>query len=122
MQVPRRLASLRSGAVFVLRSKRGGWFLWCGRGSTGDQREMAKRVAVSAGAGGDLAVVYEGQEKDDFWTALGGGNVVVGEDVKDEDEERAEQQDARAARLFACLGASSSAFAGACTLHSAMRP
>lgn len=114
-QVPRRVSSLRSHAVFVLRSKRGGWFLWCGRGSTGDDREMAKRVAINAGGGGDLAVVYEGQEKDEFWMALGGSAVALDEfaaDGKGVDEQADDQPDSRPARLFACLGASSSAFAG----------
>ncbi|KAK3919498.1 Villin-1 [Frankliniella fusca] len=114
VQVPRRASSLRSSSVFVLRSKRAGWFLWCGRSSTGDEREMAKRVALSMG-GSDLIVVYEGQEKDDFWVALGGPSLAVEEyavEAKEIEEGGAEQHDSRPARLFACLGASSSAFAG----------
>ncbi|XP_026283212.2 villin-1-like isoform X2 [Frankliniella occidentalis] len=113
VQVPRRPSSLRSSSVFVLRSKRAGWFLWCGRSSTGDEREMAKRVATSAG-GADLIVVYEGQEKDDFWVALGGPSLAVEEyavEAKEIEEDSAGHQDTRPARLYACLGASSSAFA-----------
>ena len=106
LQVPRRAASLNSHSVFVLRTKRGSWFLWCGRSSTGDEREMAKRVALSAGGGGDLLVVYEGQEKDDFWAALGG---VEDYDV---DPPAEDARDPRPARLFCCLAAASSAFAG----------
>ena len=41
-----------------------------GKGSTGDEREMAKRIAQISDP--DPEIVYEGQEKADFWSLLGG--------------------------------------------------
>jgi len=43
-QVPCRAASLNSNDVFVLFTK-SKVYIWCGKGSTGDEREMAKLVA-----------------------------------------------------------------------------
>ncbi|KAF6030460.1 qua [Bugula neritina] len=44
VQVPCRAASLNSNDVFVLFTK-SKVYIWCGKGSTGDEREMAKLVA-----------------------------------------------------------------------------
>ena len=47
-----------------------GTFLWCGKGSTGDERELAKQIALKDRV--DFTTVYEGQEKSEFWEAIRG--------------------------------------------------
>ena len=42
--MPCRAASLNSNDVFVLFTK-SSVYIWCGKGSTGDEREMAKLIA-----------------------------------------------------------------------------
>ncbi|XP_075037159.1 villin-1 isoform X2 [Mixophyes fleayi] len=69
-EVPVRASSLNSNDVFVLKTK-GTCFLWCGKGCSGDEREMAKNVADLISRG-EKAVVAEGKEPDEFWLALGG--------------------------------------------------
>lgn len=68
-QVPCRGESLNSNDVFVLFSP-SAVYIWAGKGSTGDEREMAKNVASISPRGYDL--ISEGQEKEDFWNLLGG--------------------------------------------------
>jgi len=68
-QLDLRAASLNSNDVFVLVGESTS-FLWCGKGCTGDEREMGKRIAAKDRV--DIATVYEGQEKADFWSAIGG--------------------------------------------------
>jgi len=34
-------------------------YIWCGRGSTGDEREMAKKIAAFM-APGEHVIIYEG--------------------------------------------------------------
>ena len=58
VQVDLRGASLNTNDVFILRSG-GHSFIWCGKGSTGDEREMAKKICAIV-AKGDLEVIYEG--------------------------------------------------------------
>uniref|UniRef100_A0A8D9B6V5 Advillin n=1 Tax=Cacopsylla melanoneura TaxID=428564 RepID=A0A8D9B6V5_9HEMI len=83
---------LNSNDVFILKKEKV-YFIWCGKGSTGDERDVAKQIAkiilkddyivlCSKGPPGgkpnriaknyDYSVVCEGQEKDDFWSAIGG--------------------------------------------------
>lgn len=69
IQVQLRGASLNSNDVFLLVGKET-TFLWCGKGSTGDEREVAK--SISALTRVSSTTVYEGQEKADFWDAIGG--------------------------------------------------
>jgi advillin len=45
--------------VFLLKTG-GHSYIWCGKGSTGDEREMAKKIAAVM-APGDQEVVYEGK-------------------------------------------------------------
>lgn len=40
-----RSSSLNSNDVFLLKSLKNLW-MWCGRGSSGDEREMAKHLAT----------------------------------------------------------------------------
>ncbi|XP_063789984.1 villin-1 [Pseudophryne corroboree] len=69
-EVTVRASSLNSNDVFVLKTK-GTCYLWCGKGSSGDEREMAKNVADLISRG-EKVVLAEGQEPDEFWLALGG--------------------------------------------------
>ncbi|XP_076312885.1 villin-1-like isoform X2 [Tachypleus tridentatus] len=69
VQVEKRAASLNSGDVFVLLTDKCA-YIWAGKGSTGDEREMAKKIASQSGK--EQVLVSEGQEKSDFWGAIGG--------------------------------------------------
>jgi len=69
IQVLLRAASLNSNDVFILAGETT-TYLWCGKGSTGDEREMAKRIASRDRV--DCITVYEGQERQEFWEVIGG--------------------------------------------------
>lgn len=58
LKVDLRAASLNTNDVFLLKVG-GSNYVWCGKGSTGDEREMAKKIAAVI-APGDQEVVYEG--------------------------------------------------------------
>ncbi|XKL63528.1 hypothetical protein PGB90_005892 [Kerria lacca] len=70
-QVPIKASYLDSGSVFILRCSEKLCYVWCGKGSTGDEREMAKNIANKL-TKEDFIVVYEGQQRSDFWTHIGG--------------------------------------------------
>lgn len=70
IEVPAFASSLNSNDSFLLKSQPG-CYLWCGKGSSGDEREMAKQVAASISSG-NLETIFEGQEPIDFWEKLGG--------------------------------------------------
>jgi hypothetical protein len=59
MKVECRAASLNSNDVFVLKTKQA-TFVWAGKGSTGDEREMGKKIASSGGGPKDPHMVFEG--------------------------------------------------------------
>lgn len=65
IQVPMRAACLNSTDVFVIFDGHRS-YVWAGKGSTGDEREMAKNISNGA------TFIPEGQEKPDFWNCLGG--------------------------------------------------
>ncbi|XP_053323586.1 villin-like protein [Spea bombifrons] len=69
-EVPARSVSLNSNDVFVLKTD-AVCYLWCGKGCSGDEREMAKTVANIISKQ-DKQTVLEGQEPAEFWVALGG--------------------------------------------------
>ncbi|XP_068092060.1 villin-1-like [Hyperolius riggenbachi] len=69
-EVPARAASLNSNDVFVLKTD-AMCYLWCGKGCSGDEREMAKTVANIISKQ-DKQTILEGQEPAEFWVALGG--------------------------------------------------
>ncbi|XP_052079404.1 advillin-like isoform X1 [Mytilus californianus] len=69
VQVDLDAESLNSNDVFVIFSKKA-IYIWSGKGSTGDEREMAKRIASASPR--NPTMVFEGQEKEDFWNCLGG--------------------------------------------------
>lgn len=70
IEVECKASSLNSNDVFVLQSTKA-VYIWAGKGSTGDEREMAKQLA-SRSAAKEQNLVSEGSEKDDFWDAIGG--------------------------------------------------
>ncbi|XP_060766257.1 advillin [Neoarius graeffei] len=71
IEVPAVAASLNSNDVFLLKSP-STVFLWYGKGSSGDERAMAKEVAAFLGQGLSQEVMAEGQEPIEFWQILGG--------------------------------------------------
>uniref|UniRef100_A0A8C5HXF9 Advillin-like n=1 Tax=Gouania willdenowi TaxID=441366 RepID=A0A8C5HXF9_GOUWI len=74
IEVPSLATSLNSNDVFLLKSQ-SGVYLWCGKGSSGDEREMAKEVSsvISLDSPrGSEELVAEGQEPIEFWECLGG--------------------------------------------------
>ncbi|XP_059489810.1 villin-1-like [Neocloeon triangulifer] len=97
-QVPFRASSLNTNDVFVIKSK-SGLYIWCGKGSTGDEREMGKGVAKKVGAS-DHIFVSEGQEKPEFWEMLGGKEAYA------DSKRLSDASDAMPARLFQCSNAS----------------
>lgn len=56
-QVPLKASSLNSNDVFILMSPKV-VYIWCGKGSTGDEREMAKKIAADGKA--DTQIMAEG--------------------------------------------------------------
>ncbi|KAK9511086.1 hypothetical protein O3M35_005718 [Rhynocoris fuscipes] len=72
-QQPLKRSSLNSNFVFILHSD-DNTYIWCGKGSTGDEREVAKSLAKTL-TDGELTVLYEGLEKPDFWKILGNEGV-----------------------------------------------
>ena len=70
VQVEYKASSLNSNDVFVICYQTNQYFIWCGKGSTGDEREIAKSIVFSKKK--EPEMVFENQERDEFWTALGG--------------------------------------------------
>jgi len=58
LKVDCRAASLNTNDVFLLKTGRNN-YIWYGKGSTGDEREMAKKIAAFI-APGEQEIVYEG--------------------------------------------------------------
>uniref|UniRef100_A0A8C6USM8 Advillin n=1 Tax=Neogobius melanostomus TaxID=47308 RepID=A0A8C6USM8_9GOBI len=71
VEVQAQAASLNSGDVFLLKSQ-DVIYLWCGKGSSGDERQMARELAAVIGQSGSDELVAEGQEPVEFWELLGG--------------------------------------------------
>nr|XP_023415778.1 advillin [Cavia porcellus] len=63
-------SSLNSNDVFLLQTQ-AEYYLWYGKGSSGDERSMAKELATQL-CGGTEETVAEGQESAEFWDLLGG--------------------------------------------------
>lgn len=97
-EVDLRAASLNTNDVFLLKTG-GNNYIWCGKGSTGDEREMAKKIAAVI-APGEQETVYEGKEKPDFWKAIGGQEEYA------HDKRLADSSNTMPARLFQCSNAS----------------
>jgi len=58
--------------------------IWAGKGSTGDERDVAKMIASQRNP--DPEFVFEGQEKKDFWTLIGGKKPYFDQKVAKQDE------------------------------------
>jgi len=72
--------------------------VWFGKGSTGDEREMAKALAITKNPEPEL--MFEGQEKGSFWSDLGGKQEYFTDLVSRQEEDDAEP------RLFQLSSAS----------------
>jgi len=77
-------SSLNSNDCFVLVNGHQ-VTVWFGKGSTGDEREMAKSLAL--GISPEPELMFEGQEKGSFWSDLGGKQPYFTDIVLREDEE-----------------------------------
>lgn len=97
VQVEMDASSLNTNDVFVIFTKTQ-VFIWCGKGSTGDEREMAKKVTSRSPR--EPVMVFEGQEKENFWNVLGGKKEYVN------DKRLQEVETNHPARLFQMSNAS----------------
>ncbi|XP_078324668.1 advillin-like isoform X2 [Crassostrea virginica] len=97
VQVEMDASSLNTNDVFVIFTKTQ-VFIWCGKGSTGDEREMAKKVTSRSPR--EPIMVFEGQEKENFWNVLGGQKPYVN------DKRLQEVETNHPARLFQLSNAS----------------
>ncbi|KAM8758180.1 villin-like protein [Rhynchonycteris naso] len=70
MEVPARASALNSSDIFLLVTARM-YYLWFGKGCSGDQRVMARSVITDISEK-EEETVLEGQEPPHFWEALGG--------------------------------------------------
>jgi len=64
-------SALNSNDCFVVLTPKNA-ITWFGKFATGDERGVAKSVAETLMAPSKVEAVFEGKEKDDFWTLLGG--------------------------------------------------
>ncbi|XP_071399077.1 advillin [Centroberyx affinis] len=72
IEVPALATSLNSNDVFLLKSQ-SGINVWCGKGSSGDERAMAKEISSVIGQNWTaVEIVAEGQEPTEFWDLVGG--------------------------------------------------
>ena len=78
-----RAASLNTNDCFVIVNDRD-VVVWFGKSSTGDERDMAKQLALIKNP--DPLIVVEGQEKNSFWEMLGGKENYFSEKVAREEE------------------------------------
>uniref|UniRef100_A0A6Q2X4W7 HP domain-containing protein n=1 Tax=Esox lucius TaxID=8010 RepID=A0A6Q2X4W7_ESOLU len=69
-EVPARSSSLNTNDVFLLKTDMF-FYMWYGKGCSGDEREMG-RVVSDVVSRQEKQVVMEGQEPAEFWVALGG--------------------------------------------------
>ena len=70
IQVEYKAASLNSNDVFVICHEQNQYSIWCGKGSTGDEREIAKSIVLAKKK--ETEMVFENQEREEFWITLGG--------------------------------------------------
>ena len=96
IQVAENASVLNSGDVFLLETPSKVW-LWAGKGSTGDEREVAKNISKSI-APREYEIITEGSEPQAFWDALGGKQPYAS-------AKAANDAIVREARLFQCTNA-----------------
>ncbi|XP_041036231.1 advillin [Carcharodon carcharias] len=94
IEVPAYASSFNSNDVFLLKTETN-CYLWCGKGSSGDERAMAKELSAIV-TNGNETVIAEGQEPLVFWEALG-GKMPYANDKRLQDENMDFQP-----RLFEC--------------------
>ncbi|XP_065183499.1 gelsolin, cytoplasmic-like [Sycon ciliatum] len=70
VQVEEKASSLNSNDAFVLETPTA-TYIWCGKGCSGDERELAKHVAQGVSKREHI-LTLEGKESDEFWAGLGG--------------------------------------------------
>lgn len=70
VQVDFSSSSLNTNDVFIICHKSSAFYIWCGKRSTGDQREAAKSILAVQKR--EPEMVIETQERDEFWQAIGG--------------------------------------------------
>ena len=100
VEVNAKATSLNSHDCFVLATLKE-TFVWLGKSSTGDEREIAKTVAEVVADGMEITTIFEGQEKQDFWKCLGGKAAYISEQSSAKS-----QAMQREPRLFHCSNAS----------------
>ncbi|XP_004601712.2 advillin [Sorex araneus] len=93
VEVPALCSSLNSNDVFLLRAQTQ-HFLWYGKGSSGDERTMARELAALF-CDGTTDTIAEGQESSEFWDLLGGKAPYA-------NDKRLQQEIDAQARLFEC--------------------
>ncbi|CAF1239030.1 unnamed protein product [Adineta steineri] len=104
VQVDLRATSLNSSDCFVLFTPQS-VYIWCGKGSTGDEREMSKVVASSKSK--EPSMVFEGQEKDEFWNHFPYGKEPYASDKRiDEHQSSLTSSNDHPARLYEISNAS----------------
>uniref|UniRef100_H2ZGB1 Gelsolin-like domain-containing protein n=1 Tax=Ciona savignyi TaxID=51511 RepID=H2ZGB1_CIOSA len=92
-------SSLNSNDVFLFKTP-AEMYMWCGKGCSGDEREMAKNVSQVISKR-DMDTISEGNENLHFWAALG-GKVPYSNSPKLQEG----GEDADSARLYECSNAS----------------
>jgi len=71
VQVAEVAASLNDDDCFVLETP-GKTFLWQGKGSSDEEKEMGQTLCGEISPGREICQVPEGEEDDEFWEGLGG--------------------------------------------------
>lgn len=98
VEVPAAASSLNSNDIFVIQTSNN-VFLWCGKGGSGDERELAKNVAKQISPVNDFTIVAEGSEPSEFWEGLGGKGEYAS------DEKLYQEVPSYQPRLFHCSNA-----------------
>ena len=99
VEVTARAASLNSNDVFLMKLSDKA-FVWEGSGASDDEKAFAEVVADYAAPDGDLVIVREGKETEEFWANIGGKEEYASA------PRLAETKPEYQARLFQCSNAS----------------
>lgn len=103
IQVAEEPKALNSGDVFILETP-SNVFIWYGKGSTGDEREYAKKIVNAVCPKRGYESVTEGQEPKEFWSGLGWDVATQGRPTYAEFKEEVVRE-YREPRLFQCSNA-----------------
>jgi len=69
---PEKAASLDTDDVFILEHKTENLWVWVGEGASPFEREVAMKVAKELSPDMTVDIIEEGNEPEEFWSALGG--------------------------------------------------